>query len=50
MEQVLERLRDAVVQGEEELTKSTVGEALQSGIDPLQIIALAVIPGSQRAG
>lgn len=50
MDQVLERLRDAVVQGEEELTKSTVGEALQSGIDPLQIIALAVIPGVQRAG
>ena len=50
MNQVLERLREAIVQGEEELAKAAVLDALQAGMDPLQVISQAVISGVRQAG
>ncbi len=50
MSQVLEKLREAVIQGEEDIAKSMTIKALQAGDDPLKIVGEAVIPGIQQAG
>lgn len=49
-QELLSKLTDAVVNGEEELAARLAGEALEAGISPLEIIKEGMSPGAKLAG
>jgi 5-methyltetrahydrofolate--homocysteine methyltransferase len=46
----LETLKTAIVEGDDRLAASQAGEALASGLDPLDVLNRGIVPGIQRAG
>lgn len=49
-QELLEKLTNAVLVGEEEVAARLAGEALQAGISPLEIIKEGMSPGAKLAG
>jgi 5-methyltetrahydrofolate--homocysteine methyltransferase len=47
---LLTRIKDAVFQGEEDQAREKAMEALANGIEPLDIIQTAIVPGIEKAG
>ena len=47
---VLAKIKEAVFQGEEDQAKEAALKALESGIEPLDIIQRAIVPGIEKAG
>lgn len=46
----METLKTAIVEGDDRLAASQAGEALASGLDPLDVLNRGIVPGIQRAG
>jgi corrinoid protein of di/trimethylamine methyltransferase len=47
---VLEKIRKAILEGEEEVAEQLVRQALGSGMDAMEILNQACIPGVEKAG
>ncbi|MBI2958521.1 MAG: cobalamin B12-binding domain-containing protein [Chloroflexi bacterium] len=50
MEEILEKLKKAVLEGEDDLALSLVNKALEEGYQPLVLVNQALVPGIRQAG
>ena len=50
MEDRLQELKKAIVEGEDDLALDVVQQALADGVDPLALLNQAIVPGIQEAG
>lgn len=50
MSDTLEKLRQCIVDGDDDMATALAEEALQSGVDVLEIVKTAITPGIEQAG
>lgn len=50
MTDILQKLKQAVIEGEDDLAQSLAGEALEEGLEPIAIVNEAIVTGIQEAG
>lgn len=50
MSDTLEKVKQAIIDGDEDAAQAYAGEALAEGIDPLAVVKEAIVPGIERTG
>jgi len=47
---ILEKVKQAIIDGDEDAAQAHAGEALQQGVSPLAVVKEAIVPGIERTG
>ena len=50
MSDIVEEVKQAIVDGDDDVTIAQIEQALEEGIDPERILKQAIVPGIERAG
>ena len=50
MSTVVEALKEAIIEGEDDLAVEETQKALEEGVNPVEIIKGAIVPGIERTG
>ena len=50
MSTILEQVKQAIIDGDEDAAQAHAGEALQQGVSPLAVVKEAIVPGIERTG
>ena len=50
MSSILEQVKQAIIDGDEDAAQAHAGAALQQGINPLAVVKEAIVPGIERTG
>lgn len=50
MSAILEKVKQAIIDGDEDAAQAHAGEALQQGVNPLAVVKEAIVPGIERTG
>lgn len=50
MSTILEKVKQAIIDGDEDAAQANAGEALQEGVNPLAVVKEAIVPGIERTG
>ena len=50
MSDTLEKIKEAIVEGDDDIAVADTEQALQEGINPAEVVRQATVPGIERAG